>query len=149
MSELNDIRKERLVFVYGTLKSMYHNSVILKDGNAKLLGNYVVKGYKLYNAGFPVAMVSENDSVYGELWDIGNEKEERTLADLDRLEGEGSMYHRTKVQAENKQTLPDNSTFVSKLPAEMYVGGKNWRFTEDRLCPKNKDGHYEWNRERY
>ncbi len=139
----------RLVFVYGTLKSGYGNSVILQHGDAKLLGNYVVKGYKLYNAGFPVAMVSENDSVYGELWDIGNDKEKSTLFNLDRLEGEGSMYHRTKVQAENQQPLPHGGSVVDKLPAEMYVGGKNWRFTEDRLCPKNKDGHYEWNRERY
>lgn len=114
------------VVVYGTLKRGYGNNVVL--GGSKFIESVVIKGYKLYNSGFPVARPSEGDSISGELWEVDSE---HTLRNLDRLEGEGRMYIRTTV-AEDTQ---------------MYVGPENyWTFDRMTECPKNADGHYEWSR---
>ena len=119
----------RLIF-YGTLKRGYGNNRLLCTSD--FIGPRVVHGYKLYNAGFPVAFPSENESICGEEWDIGTNRS--VLYSLDRLEGEGFMYHRREVE-------PD---------LFMYVGDKNfWSDLIDRRiehCPKNTDGHYEWSR---
>lgn len=116
------------VFVYGTLKDGYSNNRILQAGKAQLLKKTVIKGYKLFNAGFPVATPSDGDAIEGEIWDIGDN--EQTLQSLDALEAEGRMYHRREI---------DEDVY-------MYVGDEKFWDNFERLgeCPRNNDGVFVW-----
>lgn len=81
------------VFVYGTLKQGHYNHSHLE--NSLFLGNAQVKGELLDIGPFPALLGKENDDskptwVQGEVFLVDND----TLARLDRLEGEGSLYHR-------------------------------------------------------
>lgn len=128
------------VVVYGTLKRGYGNNVVL--GASKFIEPKVVTGYKLYNAGFPVARPSPEDSLIGELYEIDSEQ---TLRNLDRLEGEGRMYIRTLIE-------PDTYMYVGPENFWNYdgdAGGTHWRREPMELCPINKEGHYEWSRSVY
>ena len=115
------------VFVYGTLKRGYGNNILL--AGSQFLEERVLPGYKLYNAGFPVAAPDENSSIKGEVFDIAEEDVNRTLYHLDRLEGEGWMYNRMVVD-----------------DVSLYVGHpKAWSFDRMSEC-HNVDGVYEWAR---
>lgn len=120
-----------LVFVYGTLKQKYGNNYIL--AGAKMVREDRVRGYKLLDAGFPVARVDANGIITGEVWDIGNPDSDvkaRTILDrLDRLEGyrqdnpEHSMYTREVIRTEHD------------IECNMYVGNVNgFRRNEDWPC---------------
>lgn len=133
------------VFVYGTLKEGYGNNRILQDGNAVKIGQDFVKGYVLYDSGFPVAYkVGTDDYIVGEVWDIGCTDEDLigyvTLQRLDWLEGEGSMYHRVLLQTTNGHTVG------------MYEGREPfWDFERMELCPSEMDEAgektiYKWSR---
>jgi gamma-glutamylcyclotransferase (GGCT)/AIG2-like uncharacterized protein YtfP len=113
------------------------NNYILREGNATKVCEDVVIGYKLYNSGFPVAAECEGCAAFGEVWDIGDNKD--TLRRLDMLEGEGRMYHRTTVQTEGGH-------FV-----DMYVGHDDfWSFRRMTECSCEDEGdgilYYEWSR---
>ncbi len=113
-------------FVYGTLKRGYGNNVLLSG--AEYLGDYTLPGFKLLNAGFPVAVPSEGDSILGELFKISEEKH---LPSLDRLESNGRMYNRTYIKEED---------------LSLYVGHPEfWSRNNLEECP-NKNKIYEWNR---
>lgn len=83
------------VFVYGTLKAGYWNNPILRNSN--FIGEgLTTKKYILQDCGFPYA-IPENYAednivlpIIGEVWEV----DDHTLRNLDRLEGEGSHYHR-------------------------------------------------------
>jgi gamma-glutamylcyclotransferase (GGCT)/AIG2-like uncharacterized protein YtfP len=123
------------ILVYGTLKEGYSNNRLLQ-GHTKR-GDFIVRDYKLYNCGFPVAWPSEGETIKGEIWDIGDSQE--TLRRLDGLESEGSMYNRTDVIALDAEG--------NEHPAQMYVGHpKNWSIDRLRECPKNESGEYVWSR---
>lgn len=114
------------IFVYGTLKKGYWNSPIL--GDSKLIKKHIVKGYKLLDNGFPVAVPSEKDSVSGEIWEIDPDV---TLPRLDRLEGHPHMYVRTH--------LPDEDI-------SLYVGNLNrWPVDKMTECP-NDNNVYTWSK---
>lgn len=115
------------VFVYGTLKAGYGNNSLLQG--SKFVREDRVKGYKLFNCGFPVATPDANSSVKGEVWEIDPSK---TLQWLDRLEGNGRMYNRTEV--------PEG--------VSLYVGHPEfWDFSKLRECSKDEFGNYYWDRE--
>ncbi len=119
----------RLVFVYGTLKHGYHNNSLLHT--ATLVKADTVEGFKLYDCGFPIAKASEGEKISGELYEI---EDDGTLARLDRLESNGSMYNRTPVVTS------------SGHECEMYVGGESWWTGRNRYldeCPVI-DGAYTW-----
>jgi gamma-glutamylaminecyclotransferase len=90
------------VFVYGSLKSGFHNNRFLTENGARLLRRDVrtSKGFALYSLGrFPAMVdVGEGDEgvVTGELWNVS----ERCLAALDRLEGHPDFYTRTTILLE-------------------------------------------------
>lgn len=110
------------IFTYGTLKRGHHNNVILM--NAQFLEERVVKGFKLLDSGFPVAMPDPTGAIKGDLFDIGDDM--ITLQRLDRLEAEGRMYLRTKID-----------------DFEMYVGNPPyWKNLEDEI--EQIDGVYEY-----
>jgi gamma-glutamylcyclotransferase (GGCT)/AIG2-like uncharacterized protein YtfP len=117
-----------LLYVYGTLKRGHHNNVLL--AHAQFLEERVIPGYKLLDAGFPVAWPDENSSILVEVYDIGDDK--FTLMRLDRLEAEGRMYHRTKVD-----------------DGQMYVGNPDyWREDHMEESTKNLNGVFEYHRYR-
>lgn len=113
------------LFVYGTLKRGYGNNIFLR--NAKYEGNLIVKGYKLYNAGFPVAKPCADSSISGEVYTIDPDIH---LPPIDRLEGNGRMYHRTEV--------PEG--------VSLYVGGEMWNERNLDECPKDQNNVYSWSR---
>lgn len=137
------------VFVYGTLQGGCNNNGILR--RSKFVSPAVVRGYELYDSGFPVANKSEGTCVKGEVWDIGDPETDAvaaaTLYNLDSLEGyhehnlEGSMYHRVEVLAHAE----DGTDYK----AGMYLGNKHfWRdFFGMRHCPyDDANKTFEWAR---
>lgn len=114
--------KPALVFVYGTLKAGYRNNYILQTSRLLAKGCTVAK-CRMYDAGFPVLRprtakpADHNAPVWGEVYLVSDPN---VMASLDRLEGEGRMYHRrTKlIRLENGKVVR----------AQTYVGDTNyWR----------------------
>lgn len=119
--------------VYGTLKKGESNNRLLSGSS--LVTTCVVRGFKLYNSGFPVAQKNPLTCITGEVWNIGDpssqieeeaKKAKWTLRNLDSLEGyyedalERSMYHRVPVTAYGDDGLT--------YEAQMYVGNEDyWR----------------------
>jgi gamma-glutamylcyclotransferase (GGCT)/AIG2-like uncharacterized protein YtfP len=136
------------VFVYGTLKRHYSNNVCLRGATFVTTG--VVRGYELFNSGFPVANKSSDTVITGEIWDIGDvsEKTGRSILwGLDGLEGyyeddpDRSMYHRIEVEA-----FGDDG---NKYNSGMYLGNpKFWRdFNGMKRCPFDENTRsYTWSR---
>lgn len=115
------------VFVYGTLKRGYGNNALL--AKAKFIEKRVLPGFKLYNAGFPVARESPGDSIVGEVFEISKD-DKNTLQWLDRLESNGRMYNRTEAG-----------------DVQLYVGHPDyWDFRQLAICPKDEDHNYFWER---
>lgn len=117
------------IFCYGTLKRGYGNNRLLQD--AEFVGREILWGYKLYDAGFPVAAPGSErgTGVWGEIWDI--EDNQQILHNLDRLESEGRMYHRV---------------YIEDMDFWLYVGDENFWNGFERLeeCPKDEADIYEW-----
>ena len=82
------------VFVYGTLKSGYSNNVLLKGSTFKSTG-ITLRLFTVLSSGFPVAFVTERPKhrLSGEVYQV----DDKILAQLDRLESNGSMYKRRRV----------------------------------------------------
>lgn len=138
-----------LIATYGTLKRGYGNNRILQAPNCKFVSDGVVRGYKLFNSGFPVSSESGTDCIRVEVFEIGDpDTEGDALVTLNRLDGlEGfrgnenpsSMYFRHQVSV-----VTDNGTVES----QMYVGNPSfWRgfkgMTEER---QDDEGIYYWSR---
>jgi gamma-glutamylaminecyclotransferase len=129
-----------LVFVYGTLKRGYGNNHILAQ--SKLLGEgQTVARCRLYDAGFPVLRRRTNRDgawnapVRGEVYEVTSQE---TMDRLDRLEGEGHMYHRRR-----KKIQLDSGEVVM---AYAYVGdARFWGGGRVRLYPEPVNA-YEWSR---
>lgn len=99
------------LFVYGSLLEGLHNSCLLTEGDADLIGETSVVGdYLMISMGsFPAVLelgghAMRHNTIRGELWDVG----EDTWKDIERLEGYPSFYDRTSVRTPLGQ-------------AEMYV----------------------------
>lgn len=121
------------IAVYGTLKKGYGNNRLLAD--ATFIEEKIIKGYKLYYSGgvssFPVAAHSPDDKMSAEIFDIG-ETPNSILRNMDWLEGNGFMYHRTIID------MGDD--------VQMYVGHDDyWQFDQATEV-KPTDGIYKWNR---
>lgn len=94
----------RTIFVYGTLKSGEGNNHVLRNVNAKLLGNAFIKG-TMYDLGsFPGVRLEGDGQVFGELWQVEGDG----IRPLDRLEGHPTFYTRVECN-------------TSEGPAEVYV----------------------------
>jgi gamma-glutamylaminecyclotransferase len=105
------------IFVYGSLKKGYWNHNLID--RAKLVGFASLDGsHVLLDHGFPVCvpMSSGRAVVTGEVYEVNLTQ----LQTLDRLEGEGHMYHRVKA----KITYEDGT----KGEVWIYMGdAKRWR----------------------
>lgn len=83
------------VFVYGTLKQGYGNHRLLEGKPLVGVGVTDIR-YNMISGGFPVIMASDDGlPVRGEVYDITGDFD--CLHNLDRLEGEGVMYHRRDI----------------------------------------------------
>jgi gamma-glutamylcyclotransferase (GGCT)/AIG2-like uncharacterized protein YtfP len=90
------------VFVYGTLKYLQPNHHFLRGRSDLIASNVRIPGLKLYDLGvFPAAIMSRepSDAIYGEVYELHDDKQEYTLASLDRLEGHPTFYERQIRQA--------------------------------------------------
>jgi len=84
------------IFVYGTLMRGERAQAYL--ANAKFVGEYRLKDYALYNLGrYPGIRPMAGGTVYGEVYEITADM----LPEMDRYEGEGSLYHRGPVIVQN------------------------------------------------
>lgn len=98
---------DRPVFVYGTLMKGEHANNMLADG--EYAGRFLLKDYAMYNLGsFPGIKRCKGEAVLGELFFVN----EKTIARIDRYEGEGSFYSRKSVTLRISE---------SKFSAETYV----------------------------
>lgn len=91
------------VFVYGTLKKGFHNHRCL-EGARFVTNAHLSVPFRMFDTGgFPVLLpATANKPGYfptGEVYELPEGREgELILARLDRLEGEGHMYHRQEHQ---------------------------------------------------
>ena len=86
------------VFVYGTLKKGKPNNYLLQS--SELLGESIVKGQLYYygmEGSFPVAVLEEDGEIKGEVWLV----DDKTLTNLDLLEGYPDWYSKSKINTEH------------------------------------------------
>ena len=114
------------VFVYGTLKQGFHNHGCL-EGATYLHPAILGVAHRMFDTGgFPVLLpATENKAGYfptGEVYELPEGKTgELILARLDRLEGEGSMYHRVTAMTMDQEKV------------SYYIGDRDtWRRLDNR-----------------
>jgi gamma-glutamylcyclotransferase (GGCT)/AIG2-like uncharacterized protein YtfP len=95
------------VFVYGTLKREYGNSRLFDGGGGDFLSVATTKdNFLLLDHGCPMALVSHTSDlvlpVKGEVWKVNNAA---CMARLDRLEGEGYLYHRVLTKTDDGEDV--------------------------------------------
>ena len=84
---------ETLLFVYGTLMSGQSAHENLNESTYR--GKYVLKDYAMFDLGsFPAIKSKTGETVIGEVYVISKD----LIPDLDRYEGEGSLYSRQQVE---------------------------------------------------
>ena len=105
------------VFVYGSLKKGFGNSVYLN--NSKFIKEDRARGFKMVSLGsFPGAIRSENqnDMIYGELYEV----DDKTLRNLDALEGYSQSYSDNFYTREVINLISGEECFIYTLP-ESYL----------------------------
>jgi len=112
---VSNINKDRIIFVYGSLKKgFYNHNIYLED--VEYIGTGVIDGYDMYSLGKFPAIVEGNGVVYGELYKVTEEE----LSAIDMLEGynpltDTGLYIRRTVEVQ---------TIAGKVLAEVYVWGR-------------------------
>jgi gamma-glutamylcyclotransferase (GGCT)/AIG2-like uncharacterized protein YtfP len=132
------------VFVYGTLKRGIHNHRLLEK--SQFIGEaFTVEKFRMYNVGFPVLRPADDGkSVFGEVYDVDDD----TLANLDRLEGEGHMYDRKTVTVYLTSGPPGYTGGVFDGGVHCYIGNPEyWQRTYNQAAPYdnvNQHDELEW-----
>lgn len=127
-------------FVYGTLKRGYGNYDRILKNTSQFIGTATtLQKYDMLDSGFPVIMPNENGyPVKGEVFLV---TQIPVLEDLDRLEGEGSMYDRKEISVE--VTQPDGKAV--ELQVQVYIGCPAWqRRRRTNLFWLSADGEWVW-----
>ncbi|MBE6138080.1 MAG: gamma-glutamylcyclotransferase [Erysipelotrichaceae bacterium] len=83
------------VFAYGTLKHGYRNHNFLKDST--FICEALVEGFYMFDLGSYPGIYEGEGKIYGELYEI----DAATLAKMDYLEEEGSLYIRKSIKVNN------------------------------------------------
>jgi gamma-glutamylcyclotransferase (GGCT)/AIG2-like uncharacterized protein YtfP len=97
MAEMPAGKDGRLLFVYGTLMTGYHNNHILENGEATFLRDVTTSPeWDLVRLGGFPGMITGINRVVGELWLVSDE----TLRRCDQLEGVPDFYERINVEVE-------------------------------------------------
>lgn len=122
------------VFVYGTLKRGHRNHRLLEDSWFVGTGSTVAK-FDMINSGFPVLLPNDDGlCVIGEVFKV----DDKTLENLDRLEGEGRMYNR-KIEKVNLIDGP--------VDCAIYIGNPEFwadHGESDQRYIVNGGNYYEW-----
>ena len=109
------------VFVYGTLmRGEGAHSYLAK---AEFIGEYRLPDYAIYDLGwYPGIRPKTGCCVYGEVYAVDN----RMLQEMDRYEGEGSLYHRMPVVVENETGTLDAVAYVyaREINGQKIEGGR-------------------------
>lgn len=114
------------VFVYGTLMRGERAHAYLSD--AVFIGTYCLRDYAIYNLGlYPGIRPKTGSSVYGEVYAV----DAKMLQEMDRYEGEGSLYRRTPVTVENEKERIDAVAYVyaREIHGNELAGGR-WNPSE-------------------
>jgi gamma-glutamylcyclotransferase (GGCT)/AIG2-like uncharacterized protein YtfP len=99
--------KDQMLFVYGTLMQGKRANSLL--GDAIYGGRFLLKNYALYDLGaYPAIQKKDGCCAEGEVWFVAKEQ----FKQLDRYEGEGTLYARQKVLVESDR---------GKLEVQAYV----------------------------
>ncbi|KLU64436.1 gamma-glutamylcyclotransferase family protein YtfP [Desulfosporosinus acididurans] len=125
------------VMVYGTLMKGGSNFKRYMS-NAEYLGRCTAVDFALYDLGsFPGAVYSKGDRIKGELYRINRD----TLRNIDRLEGEGSLYLRlyAYTEGESGKTEP---AYIYVYNHDVY--GSNKVSLDDQPWGKPKDSALVW-----
>lgn len=123
------------IFVYGTLKRGYGNYArLLKDRAGFINEGVTTRTFDMIDIGFPMIFpVDDGDRVRGEVFEI----DASTLKQLDRLEGEGSMYHRRLELIQ----LDDGHVELCMI----YIGVQMpWSGYSSELVSPSNDGFLVW-----
>ena len=135
------------IFVYGTLMSKMANNKYLQ--NSKYLGTQEIEGFIMYDLGYFPGIVKGTGKVKGEIYEIDN----TLLEKLDKLEDEGNLYLREKIQTSfgETQIYIYNKTVDNKniIPYEMqpynnliYYVSYGSNLLEERFLTYIKGGIY-------
>ena len=115
------------VFVYGTLMRGQRANDMLKD--SKYLGVYCLKDYGMFSCGsYPGIKEMKGDQVIGEVYEI----DEEILSNLDRYEGEGSLYCRSEVVVANAEGAIDVYvyTYLGNVGYDKEIIMGKWQASE-------------------
>jgi gamma-glutamylcyclotransferase (GGCT)/AIG2-like uncharacterized protein YtfP len=144
-SQMNNIQDNSVnqLFVYGSLMQgrSAHKRLLAQPG-CKLMGEAVLPGYRLYDLGFYPAILADDDSsqkastgpalVVGELYTVDAD----AWPDLDRYEGEGSLYDRRRVDVHLAGQVVKAWTYVYHGPIaaslEIAPGQQPWKAEKGR-----------------
>ena len=101
---------KHMVFVYGTLKRGFSNNRLISG--SKFVGEARTEGkFALYESGIPFVIEDEQVSqISGEVYEV----DEKTLAQLDRLEGHPNWYCRKMVNISVNNKDPDELEKIIK-----------------------------------
>ncbi len=117
-----DTEDGNLVFVYGTL--MRGQSAHAYLAEAEYIGEYRLPGYAMYDLGwYPGIVPDPARTVYGEVYCVSS----RMLREMDGYEGEGSLYHRIRANAENEsRTVPVFVYVYARRTGNELIPGGRW-----------------------
>lgn len=113
---MHDRLSRRTVFVYGTLKCGGRLAYVWPAAPLTVLPATIRAALYSVGGGSYPCVVDGLDRVGGELWIFAEADIQRVMARLDQVEGEGYMYHRSRVEA----TIDDNGA-VMKAYAYFYA----------------------------
>lgn len=134
------------VLAYGTLKKGRGNHSVL--GNSRYVDEVLTNSmeFVMYDGGFPyvsddIEGTDKNGRIFGELYEV---VDERTMANLDRLEGVPTLYVKREVDV--------TSLSGDAYKATIYVAsrGTNTRLKErEPMEPKGRHRVLEWDKPRF
>jgi gamma-glutamylcyclotransferase (GGCT)/AIG2-like uncharacterized protein YtfP len=118
-TNLKDTRCYKL-FVYGTLQDGQSRNIILKGLRYEKATLFNYKKVISSSLGFPFIVRDDSSNVKGEVYyDI----DESIISEIDRIEGEGELYHRivVKVTLLNGKELEAYTYYPSEILVKNYL----------------------------
>lgn len=114
--------KKYYVFTYGTLMKGERNHHLISDDD--YIDKGVINGFKMFNLGTYPGISSGMGSVLGELYLV----DETTLAKIDELEEEGSLYVRRMTKVYTSDLEYDAYVYIYNkyVNNPIYLGNKTY-----------------------
>jgi gamma-glutamylcyclotransferase (GGCT)/AIG2-like uncharacterized protein YtfP len=115
-----DATAHHFVFVYGTLMSGFGNhDTMHREGWARLVGRAHTTDatFRMEDWGFPALFDDGTETAVGEVYEV----DAKSLAAMDRLEGNGRMYTRALFEITIDGPKPENAPNGGTLTAWVYI----------------------------